>query len=166
MSPNLKSAALFQLSSAALFWSPVAGSVVALVGIVTHLVFIRRERGELLAVFVFAVGGGLSETLLMHLGLVRFATPGTIALLCPLWVIVFWAALGTLVTTTGSGHGCGDSWPLCRGQFIPEFAISTAIGSLSTPYRQRSATRRRANASRSSVSWRRSMSVRFRASVE
>lgn len=36
-------------------------------------------------------------------------------------------ALGTLVTTTGSGHGCGDSWPLCRGRFIPEFAISTAI---------------------------------------
>ncbi len=36
-------------------------------------------------------------------------------------------ALGTLVTTTGSGHGCGDSWPLCRGQFVPEFAISTAI---------------------------------------
>lgn len=36
-------------------------------------------------------------------------------------------ALGTLVTTTGSGHGCGDSWPLCRGKFIPEFAITTAI---------------------------------------
>ncbi|MFI5272277.1 MAG: heme A synthase [Ktedonobacterales bacterium] len=36
-------------------------------------------------------------------------------------------ALGTLVTTTGSGHGCGNSWPLCRGRFVPEFAISTAI---------------------------------------
>jgi cytochrome c oxidase assembly protein subunit 15 len=35
--------------------------------------------------------------------------------------------LGTLVTTTGSGHGCGNSWPLCRGKFIPSFAISTAI---------------------------------------
>ena len=35
--------------------------------------------------------------------------------------------LGTLVTTTGSGHGCGPSWPLCRGKFIPSFAISTAI---------------------------------------
>ncbi|HEU5441444.1 MAG TPA: COX15/CtaA family protein [Ktedonobacterales bacterium] len=35
--------------------------------------------------------------------------------------------LGTLVTTTGSGHGCGNSWPLCHGRFIPEFAIATAI---------------------------------------
>jgi heme a synthase len=36
-------------------------------------------------------------------------------------------AMGTLVTTTKSGHGCGDSWPLCRGQFIPEYATATAI---------------------------------------
>ncbi len=36
-------------------------------------------------------------------------------------------AMGTLVTDTGSGHGCGQSWPLCQGRFIPEFAISTAI---------------------------------------
>lgn len=36
-------------------------------------------------------------------------------------------ALGTLVTTTASGHGCGNSWPLCHGQFIPAFAVHTAI---------------------------------------
>jgi cytochrome c oxidase assembly protein subunit 15 len=36
-------------------------------------------------------------------------------------------AMGTLVTTTKSGHGCGDSWPLCGGKFIPSFAIATAI---------------------------------------
>lgn len=35
--------------------------------------------------------------------------------------------MGTLVTDSGSGHGCGESWPLCRGRFIPEFAITTAI---------------------------------------
>lgn len=27
--------------------------------------------------------------------------------------------MGTLVTTTGSGHGCGNSWPFCHGQIIP-----------------------------------------------
>lgn len=27
--------------------------------------------------------------------------------------------LGVLVTTTGSGQGCGNSWPFCRGQIIP-----------------------------------------------
>ncbi len=27
--------------------------------------------------------------------------------------------LGTLVTTTGSGQGCGNSWPFCQGQIIP-----------------------------------------------
>ena len=36
-------------------------------------------------------------------------------------------AMGTLVTSTGSGHGCGNSWPLCNGRFVPEFAVSTAI---------------------------------------
>src|SRR5439155_6981769 len=27
--------------------------------------------------------------------------------------------LGVLVTTTGSGQGCGNSWPFCHGQIIP-----------------------------------------------
>lgn len=34
---------------------------------------------------------------------------------------------GDTVTTTGSAQGCARDWPLCRGQFVPEFAISTAI---------------------------------------
>lgn len=35
--------------------------------------------------------------------------------------------MGSTVTSTGSGAGCGASWPLCNGVFIPEFAVSTAI---------------------------------------
>lgn len=35
--------------------------------------------------------------------------------------------MGATVTSTGSGEGCGQSWPLCHGQFIPEFAVATAI---------------------------------------
>ena len=27
--------------------------------------------------------------------------------------------LGVLVTTSGSGQGCGNTWPFCRGQIIP-----------------------------------------------
>lgn len=34
---------------------------------------------------------------------------------------------GANVTNTGSEHGCGRSWPLCNGQLIPQFAVSTAI---------------------------------------
>jgi cytochrome c oxidase assembly protein subunit 15 len=34
---------------------------------------------------------------------------------------------GSTVTNTGSGEGCGTSWPLCNGEFIPEFAVATAI---------------------------------------
>ena len=26
---------------------------------------------------------------------------------------------GALVTKTGSGQGCGKSWPLCNGEFVP-----------------------------------------------
>lgn len=35
--------------------------------------------------------------------------------------------MGATVTNTGSGKGCGQSWPLCNGRFIPEFAVATAI---------------------------------------
>jgi cytochrome c oxidase assembly protein subunit 15 len=35
--------------------------------------------------------------------------------------------MGTVVTNTGSAEGCGQTWPLCRGKLIPEFAVSTAI---------------------------------------
>lgn len=34
---------------------------------------------------------------------------------------------GSTVTNTGSATGCGQSWPLCGGRFIPEFAVTTAI---------------------------------------
>ena len=27
--------------------------------------------------------------------------------------------LGVLVSTTGSGQGCGNSWPFCHGEIIP-----------------------------------------------
>src|SRR5579859_5644033 len=35
--------------------------------------------------------------------------------------------LGTVVTNTGSGQGCGGTWPLCQGKFIPDLALKTAI---------------------------------------
>lgn len=34
---------------------------------------------------------------------------------------------GTMVTTTGSADGCGQSWPLCHGEFIPQYTVATAI---------------------------------------
>lgn len=35
--------------------------------------------------------------------------------------------MGATVTSTGSAEGCGRSWPLCNGQFIPAFAVATLI---------------------------------------
>jgi heme a synthase len=35
--------------------------------------------------------------------------------------------MGAMVTKTGSGMGCGRSWPLCNGVFIPEYAFETAV---------------------------------------
>jgi cytochrome c oxidase assembly protein subunit 15 len=35
--------------------------------------------------------------------------------------------MGALVTNTGSAQGCGGSWPLCKGQFIPEMAFQTLV---------------------------------------
>jgi cytochrome c oxidase assembly protein subunit 15 len=36
-------------------------------------------------------------------------------------------AMGDLVTTSGSAEGCGRSWPLCHGQFVPIFTLQTLI---------------------------------------
>lgn len=36
-------------------------------------------------------------------------------------------AMGVTVTNTNSGHGCGGTWPLCKGKFIPDYAVGTAI---------------------------------------
>jgi heme a synthase len=35
--------------------------------------------------------------------------------------------MGALVTKTGSGNGCGNSWPLCHGQFAPLDNIESLI---------------------------------------
>lgn len=35
--------------------------------------------------------------------------------------------MGTLVTKTESGDGCGTDWPLCNGKFIPAYTISSLI---------------------------------------
>lgn len=35
--------------------------------------------------------------------------------------------LGATVTNTGSAEGCGRHWPLCHGEFIPSYALQTAI---------------------------------------
>lgn len=36
-------------------------------------------------------------------------------------------ALGALVRATGSGAGCGRSWPICRGELVPALEGATAI---------------------------------------
>lgn len=35
--------------------------------------------------------------------------------------------MGATVTNTGSGEGCGRSWPLCNGEFVPSYAFETAV---------------------------------------
>lgn len=35
--------------------------------------------------------------------------------------------MGATVTNTGSAEGCGRSWPLCNGQFVPELAAASLI---------------------------------------
>lgn len=35
--------------------------------------------------------------------------------------------MGAAVTNTGSAEGCGRSWPLCHGEFIPAYAFETLV---------------------------------------
>ena len=41
--------------------------------------------------------------------------------------------LGVLVTTTGSGHGCGNTWPFCHGQIVP--GVITVAGLIEYSHR-------------------------------
>ncbi len=62
--------------------------------------------------------------------LARFDWPVIVARIAVATSIVLFLVhvMGTFVTDTGSQAGCGNSWPLCKGQFIPsEFARSTLI---------------------------------------
>lgn len=45
----------------------------------------------------------------------------------------FVIVLGVLVTTTGSGHGCGNTWPFCHGQIIPH--VITVAGLIEYSHR-------------------------------
>jgi len=43
-------------------------------------------------------------------------------------IFMFFILLGgALVTKTGSGKACGETWPLCNGEFIPSFTIPELI---------------------------------------
>lgn len=55
----------------------------------------------------------------------RVALRWLAALTCGGMLLVL--VMGAAVTNTGSAQGCGRSWPLCNGQFIPEFTVATAI---------------------------------------
>ncbi len=47
------------------------------------------------------------------------------------WFVLGWNVLtvlgGAVVRATGSGAGCGRSWPACQGTFVPELQGATAV---------------------------------------
>ena len=47
-----------------------------------------------------------------------------VAAVCGMFLVVM---LGATVTTTGSGQGCGRSWPLCHGQLIPPLSLPALL---------------------------------------
>jgi cytochrome c oxidase assembly protein subunit 15 len=42
-------------------------------------------------------------------------------------VLFLMLLMGALVTNTGSGAGCGASWPLCKGTFMPDWDYAAII---------------------------------------
>src|SRR5687767_2809808 len=56
----------------------------------------------------------------METAVKRFAVLATVGMFLVLM-------MGSSVTNTGSAEGCGKSWPLCHGEFIPEYAFETAV---------------------------------------
>src|SRR5438270_12456 len=68
-----------------------------------------------------------AKPFLLSTELQRFAIPlrWLAAVTCGGMLLVL--IMGAAVTNTGSAEGCGRSWPLCNGQFVPEFTVATAI---------------------------------------
>ncbi|MGH2616159.1 MAG: COX15/CtaA family protein [Thermomicrobiales bacterium] len=54
----------------------------------------------------------------------RAAKPLAVAATIGMFVVLL---MGATVTNTGSAEGCGNSWPLCHGEFIPEYAFETMV---------------------------------------
>ena len=54
----------------------------------------------------------------------RAAKPLAVAATIGMFIVLL---MGATVTNTGSGEGCGTSWPLCHGEFIPEYAFETMV---------------------------------------
>ena len=54
----------------------------------------------------------------------RAAKPLAVAATIGMFIVLL---MGATVTNTGSGEGCGASWPLCHGEFIPEYAFETMV---------------------------------------
>ncbi|MDI3316336.1 MAG: COX15/CtaA family protein [Bacillota bacterium] len=63
-------------------------------------------------------GGGRADRI--PSGLRALAVASTLAML----VVVI---AGAVVTNTGSGHGCGNSWPLCHGTLFPQWTLPAMI---------------------------------------
>ena len=47
--------------------------------------------------------------------------------ICATVIMYIVLQMGALVTNTGSGAGCGASWPLCKGTFMPEWDYAAII---------------------------------------
>jgi cytochrome c oxidase assembly protein subunit 15 len=54
----------------------------------------------------------------------RAAKPLAVAATIGMFIVLL---MGATVTNTGSAEGCGNSWPLCHGEFIPEYAFETMV---------------------------------------
>ena len=63
---------------------------------------------------------GVSYTRVMHTRLSRFAW-------APRAFNVVVILIGGVVRATGSGAGCGPSWPTCHGEMIPVLHGDTAV---------------------------------------
>ncbi len=56
--------------------------------------------------------------------MMRAAKPLAVAATTGMFIVLL---MGATVTNTGSAQGCGASWPLCHGEFIPEYAFETMV---------------------------------------
>lgn len=98
----MRAAVLFQVASIALVWSSLRspawlGVTAGAIAITVHLASAETRQRELLAIITFGLAGLFCESALMVAGVITFPGGGALGgVVCPPWVVLLWAALGTL----------------------------------------------------------------------
>ncbi|MGR9036530.1 MAG: DUF2878 domain-containing protein [Gammaproteobacteria bacterium] len=74
---------------------PTLGGLTALAGVLWHLIQARRPMAEVQLILLTGLIGGLWDSLLIVLGLIRYPSGSLMPWMAPVWIVALWMAFAT-----------------------------------------------------------------------